>query len=299
MHRSSSPESLSCSSCCCWWSRGFVAFILKFLNFLEAFVGVSILLYSVWMLSHWNNHGRIPPPPSAPAPDNTNIVPLLLNSQYSATVRVPELVLSRKLGLELASGIDSGLQFGLSSRPAPWFIYSFMGIGISLCLVTCIGYIAVEANSGCCFSFHTMLTSIIIIFEAALVGFIAFNKHWDEDLPYDPTGQLDSLRSFIEDNIDVCKWVGLAVIVIQALSLLLSMILRAIVSCRTENYDSDDDYAVVRGGSWQPLINPQAGQSCHTSGSTSMVGKGIQPNTWNTRMKEKYGLNMSAFTYNH
>lgn len=72
------------------------------------------------MLNHWNNHGWIPPPPSAPAPDNTNSVPLLLNSQYSATVRVPELVLSRKLGLELASGVDSGLQFDLSSRPAPW-----------------------------------------------------------------------------------------------------------------------------------------------------------------------------------
>lgn len=76
-------------------------------------------------------------------------------------------------------------------------------------------------------------------------------------------------------------------VLFQALSLLLSMILRAMVSSRTENYDSDDDYAVVRGGSWQPLINPQAGQSRQTSGSTSMGGKEIQPTTWNTRMKEK------------
>lgn len=36
-----------------------------------------------------------------------------------------------------------------------------------------------------------------------------------QDLPYDPTGELDSLRSFIEENIDVCKWVGLAVVIIQ------------------------------------------------------------------------------------
>lgn len=76
-------------------------------------------------------------------------------------------------------------------------------------------------------------------------------------------------------------------VLFQALSLLLSMILRAMVSSRTENYDSDDDYAAVRGGSWQPLINPQAGQSRQTSGSTSMGGKGIQPTTWNARMKEK------------
>lgn len=36
-----------------------------------------------------------------------------------------------------------------------------------------------------------------------------------QDLPFDPTGELESLRSFIEDNIDICKWVGIAVIGIQ------------------------------------------------------------------------------------
>jgi hypothetical protein len=36
-----------------------------------------------------------------------------------------------------------------------------------------------------------------------------------QDLPLDPTGELESLRSFIEENIDICKWVGIAVVVIQ------------------------------------------------------------------------------------
>lgn len=72
------------------------------------------------MLNHWNKHGRIPPPPSALVPENMNTVPLLLNSQYSGTIRVPELVLSRKLGVEMDSVIDRGLQFDLNSPPAPW-----------------------------------------------------------------------------------------------------------------------------------------------------------------------------------
>ncbi|XXG77158.1 hypothetical protein AAC387_Pa08g1365 [Persea americana] len=286
-----------------WWSRSFIAFLLKFLNFLQAFVGVWFIIYSIWMFSHWNKHGPIPhPPPSAPSPENADYLTPLLNSQYPAVlrpdsdvIRVQEHVFYRKLGVEMASGFDGGVQFDLNTLPVPWFIYWFMGIGILLCFVTCIGYIAAEAINACCLCFYTMLTFVIIAFEAALVGFIAFHKHWDEDLPYDPTGELDSLRSFIDDNIDLCRWVGLAVIFIQALSLLLSIILRAMVSSRIEKLDSDDENP-LRGESWQPLINSQGGQ---TSALTSTDSKGIRPHTWSTRMRQKYGLNMSAFTFDH
>ena len=48
---------------------------------------------------------------------------------------------------------------------------------------------------------------------------IIFNQlcsYYDfQDLPFDPTGELDSLRSFIENNIDICKWVGITVVSIQ------------------------------------------------------------------------------------
>lgn len=33
------------------------------------------------------------------------------------------------------------------------FIYSFMGLGISLCCITLVGCIAAEAISGCCLCF--------------------------------------------------------------------------------------------------------------------------------------------------
>ena len=37
----------------------------------------------------------------------------------------------------------------------------------------------------------------------------------DYNLPEDLTGQLDSIREFIEDKLDICKWVGIVIIVIQ------------------------------------------------------------------------------------
>ena len=36
-----------------------------------------------------------------------------------------------------------------------------------------------------------------------------------QDLPVDPTGELESFQSFIEKNIDICRWVGIAVVGIQ------------------------------------------------------------------------------------
>lgn len=99
----------------------------------------------------------------------------------------------------------------------------------------------------------TLLKTVVILLEAALVAFIAIDHHWEkvfftpflgifsfsnsvmqfhrfilsyfplrniyyftcQDLPYDPTGELHSLRSFIEDNSDVCKWIGIVVVSIQ------------------------------------------------------------------------------------
>lgn len=36
-----------------------------------------------------------------------------------------------------------------------------------------------------------------------------------QDIPLDPTGELDEFRHFIEDNIDLCKWIGIIVISTQ------------------------------------------------------------------------------------
>lgn len=56
----------------------------------------------------------------------------------------------------------------------------------------------------------TMLIDIIVC-----IVLLAVESFLKQDLPFDPTGELDSLRSFIEDNVDICKWVGITVVVIQ------------------------------------------------------------------------------------
>ncbi|XP_062079268.1 tetraspanin-18 [Humulus lupulus] len=253
---------------CCHIS---LAFVLKFLNFLQAFVGISIILYSLWMVDQWYNHIPINPPPLAPSP------------------QVSDQIAPFKLAFDLVSGFDRSLLLDLHSvnLPAPWFIYFFMGVGILLCSITFIGCIAAEAINGCCLCFYTFLKIVFILLEAALVAFIAIDRRWEKDLPFDPTGELQSLRTFIEQNIDICKWIGIVVVTIQALSLLLAIILRAMVSTQKSDDDGEEDFD-VRGRTWEPLLNAQLGQA---SGSTKIDGRG--PDIWSLRMRDKYGLNSS------
>ncbi|KAK2986371.1 hypothetical protein RJ640_026635, partial [Escallonia rubra] len=152
---------------------------------------------------------------------------------------------------------------------------------------------------------YTILTTILILVEAALVTFIAVDQHWERvhcsskslcagacsphpndllDLPFDPTGELDSLRSFIKANIDVFKWVGIAVVIMQALSLLFAMVLRALVSTHQRvDHDVEEDYDDsdrIR----EPLLNSHSGQ---TSGLVKGDGKGALSDIWSSRMREK------------
>ncbi|URE18963.1 hypothetical protein MUK42_10686 [Musa troglodytarum] len=39
--------------------RSCLVFALKFLNFLQTFVGVSVLIYSIWVLNRWHRHGQL------------------------------------------------------------------------------------------------------------------------------------------------------------------------------------------------------------------------------------------------
>lgn len=293
----------------CLGCRVFVAFLLKFVNFIQAFIGASMILYAVWMLNHWNSHVR--PPPIAPAPNNVDgyNLPAELMSLHSSvgqqldvpfsnpqTISGADQTQFRKLG-QHSFGIVAGADLDAVSLPAPWFIYTFLGIGIIVCVITCIGHVAAEITNGFCLCCYSTFIVLLILVEAALVGDIFFNHNWEKDIPDDPTGEFENIKEFIEHNIDICKWVGLTVVIIQAFSLLLATILRAMVSTRRPAYDSDDDddYIASRANSHQPLLS----QGSETP-SGPLTGKNTSKSrdAWSRRMREKYALNPNEFTYN-
>lgn len=199
-----------------------IAFLLKILNIFQTFVGVAMILCSVLMLNQWNSHDHS------------------LHPNYTQTLWTFTATFSS--------------DFLIHDLPAPWFIYTFLGIGIIVSVVSCFGHIAAETTNGCCLCLYTTLVTFLILIEAAMVGDIFLNHHWEKDFPEDPTGEFETIKAFIKDNMDTCKWVGLGIVVIQVLSLLLATILRAMVSPTKSDYDSDDDYFLPRACNRQHLL---------------------------------------------
>ncbi|KAK6937685.1 hypothetical protein RJ641_031193 [Dillenia turbinata] len=160
------------------------------------------------------------------------------------------------------------------------FIYTLMGVGTVLCCVTCIGHIAAEAYYG-------ILTAIIIFFEAVFGAFVLFDQNWEKNLPFDPTGELIKLKSFIENNWDLCKWFGIAIVAVQASSLITALVLRAMVSTPKPDYDGDEEHGYI-GNRSRELLLPM--RSNCSSGSTKWDNDVARSEFWSSRMREKYGL---------
>lgn len=161
----------------------------------------------------------------------------------------------------------------------PWFIYTFLSLGVTLCLATCSGHIAAETANGCCLSCYMVFVFLLVMLEAAVTADIFLNRQWEEDFPEDETGKLDELKRFIKSNFEMCKWIGLGIVGAQAMSIFLAMVLRAFGSNRSSFYDSDEEYATTR----LPLLRD------HMQHPPYVVDPriAIHNNSWNTRANEK------------
>ncbi|KAF0910135.1 hypothetical protein E2562_001354 [Oryza meyeriana var. granulata] len=206
-----------------------LAFLFKFLAFLQAFAAVSALLYAAWILSRWARHHHL------------HLHHLL-----------PDL----------------------------WFVCALMAAGLFYCLLLLAGCVAAEINSACFLCFHTILAVLMMLLEAALAADLFFNKNWIQDLPYDRTGELSNLLSFIQSNLHLCKWAAIAIVATQAFSLLLATILRTMVSTPSADYDSDEDFVVIR----RPLLVAQGAPAYLP---TTVDTRGFHPDLWSSRMRHK------------
>ncbi|WJX43706.1 Tetraspanin-19, variant 2 [Trifolium repens] len=128
--------------------------------------------------------------------------------------------------------------------PPPWFIYAFLGLGVTFCVITCSGHVAAETANGCCLYLYMVFVVLLLMLEAAVTVDVFLNRDWREDFPKDPSGNFDQFKNFIQTNFEMCKWIGLSLVSVQGFSLLLAMILKALGP--HQYYDSDDEYTPDR-----------------------------------------------------
>ncbi|XAR55491.1 hypothetical protein NMG60_11035569 [Bertholletia excelsa] len=170
--------------------------------------------------------------------------------------------------------------FAGRDTPAPWFMYTFLGLGITLCLITCSGHIAAETANSCCLFCYMVLVFLLLMIEAAVTVDVFLNHDWEKDFPVDPSGYFNDFKHFVKKNFEICKWVGLSVVCIQGLSLLLAMILKALGPYHERCYDSDDDYSPDR----VPLLKNYVQPPYVVSGDPVY---GSRNDSWSARTNDK------------
>lgn len=275
--------------------QGFLQCILKLINFLLTLVGAYMIVYSLWMFKEWSS--LHPHDHGAPSP-----APALFASGISGLSSGDVSLLPSSEGLIIEQLARPLLKESvkLSDTPAPWFIYAFFGAGAITCFVSLTGHVAAELSNSFCLSCYSVLQVVLILAQFAVAGLLVFDRHWREDVPDDPTGELDKVQKFVMENLDICKWVSLGVVLLEVLGLFFAFILRAVSSSGRRDYDDDEDYMIPRSAPRRPAGNLQANQSNPASGSGGAATETRPPRTdaWSTRMREKYGLDTAEFTAN-
>ncbi|KAI4368168.1 hypothetical protein MLD38_016755 [Melastoma candidum] len=139
----------------------------------------------------------------------------------------------------------------------PWFIYVFMSLGVVLCLITCIGHFAAESANGCFLSFHIVVMFLLMLLEIMIASDIVLNSDWKDDLPKDPTGRLEDLEDFVEENKATCMWLGLLIIIIQGSIIMLSIVLKVVrKEMRINRSIIGNDVEYISNLEKYPLIDP-------------------------------------------
>ncbi|XP_047337211.1 tetraspanin-19 [Impatiens glandulifera] len=164
--------------------------------------------------------------------------------------------------------------------PPPWFMYTFLALGVTLCFITCSGHIAAETVNGCCLYSYMLFIFLLFVLEAAVTADVFLNHDWEEDFPVDPTGYFMDFKKFIKKNFDMCKLIGLSVVSVQGLTLLLAMILKALGPHVERHYDSDDDYSPDR----VPLLRNYAPPPSYSVGDPKYKSRN---DSWNLRINDK------------
>lgn len=251
--------------------KGCLGCLLKLLNFLLTLVGLAMVGYGIYLFVEYRRAS-------------------------SETVTISPATEDGLIQLGRPIMMAVSVSVSLSSLPKAWFIYLFVGIGVILFVISCFGCIGAATRNGCCLTCYSVLLVLLILVELGCAAFIFFDKSWQEEIPTDKTGDFDMIYAFLKEHWSIVRWVALGAIILQALVFLLALVVRA--ANRKDEYDSDDELINPRQGIRQPLVRPAPPPATGVPVAGAPDQRPSRNDAWSTRMREKYGLDTSEFTYN-
>ncbi|KAL9242712.1 hypothetical protein vseg_016686 [Gypsophila vaccaria] len=251
--------------------RGFWECLLKLLNFLMTLAGLAMVGYGIYLFVVYKQNDVDP------------VLPPVSGDEGFIQLGRPFLM--------TMSSLSSSV---LDNLPKAWFIYLFIGVGAFLFVISCCGCIGALTRNGCCLTTYAVFIILLILVEIGCAAFIFFDDNWEEVIPKDKTGNYEMIFDFLDDHWDIVKWVLIGIVVLEALLFVLTVIVRAVNM--PADYDSDEEFINPRQSFKQPLINkPSSAAGAPVIGSDQRT---TRSDAWSARMREKYGLDTSEFTYN-
>lgn len=199
-----------------------------------------------------------------------------------------------KLGRSLIFSISLSNNI-FDNLPKPWFLYLFIGVGVVLFVISCCGCIGATTRNGCCLTTYALFIVLLILLELGCAALIFFDKSWLDQIPKDKTGYFDMIYDFLGEHWTIAKWGFLGIVVLEAVLFLLTVIVRA--ANGPADYDSDDEFINPRQSVKQPLISRQPPPTS-VPVAAALDQRPSRNDAWSARMREKYGLDTSEFTYN-
>ncbi|KDO40489.1 hypothetical protein CISIN_1g038963mg [Citrus sinensis] len=106
--------------------RGCLECLLKLLNFLLTIVGLAMVGYGIYLFVEYKRA------------DNSGTVSPVSGDEGFVQLGRPML-----MAVSLADSIFDKL-------PKAWFIYLFIGVGVVLFVISCVGCIGATTRNGCC-----------------------------------------------------------------------------------------------------------------------------------------------------
>ncbi|KAJ0802783.1 putative tetraspanin/Peripherin [Helianthus annuus] len=250
--------------------KGFLECLLKLLNFLLTLIGLAMIGYGVYMFVMYKDamdHDFEPP--------------------HGKLIQ---------LGRPMLMAVSLSHLSIFDNLPSAWFIYLFIGIGAAVFIISCFGCIGAATRSGCCLTCYSVLVFLLIVVELGGASFIFFDKSWRAEIPPDKTGDFEMIYRFLEKNWEICRWVALGAVIFEAFVFLLACMVRA--ANAPPDYDSDDEYIAGPRQQRQPLISRQQVPATGIPVTGPLDSRPSRNDAWSARMREKYGLDTTEFTYN-
>lgn len=170
----------------------------------------------------------------------------------------------------------------------PWFIFTFLGVGIVVCLSTIGGHIIANCNSNSTLFFYIFAICCLLSLEATMVVAIFFKMDWGKKISAYTGEKNTNFEMFILTHVKISRAITILILVAQSSVVVLAAILWAVGS-EPRTHFLEVDTSVFIQSFLVPAESPGfaeiSGQACRGCGTSLPLGGGNAPRSFLSRIK--------------